>query len=349
MVAACAAHHPARCTHCGRAPLLLTMQGAIDRGGPFGRTWRTALAGIRDAIRGKASATPPAESSPIGGAQRLRSRDEGAGSWAVLRPVSHWLAAIALACAVAAFARAGYIVAKADLGQWLLQRAWREARATGRAVKPWPWADTHPVARLTAPAQDADVIVLAGATGRTLAWGPAQLDGSARAGDIGNAVFTAHRDTHFAFLARTRIGDPLVVERVDGTRARFRVAATAIVDKDALVLRRDAQRPTLTLVTCYPFDAIAPGARLRYVVTASAAADVGAAGRASVVVSALGQHHGHRRHGHAKVVAADRRRIRRARAALRRQVAASAVSRRLVVAALGDVVVRCTGGTKRRE
>ncbi len=46
---------------------------------------------------------------------------------------------------------------------------------TGAPVKPWPWADTHPVARLIAPAQDADVLVLAGASGRTLAFGPGHL------------------------------------------------------------------------------------------------------------------------------------------------------------------------------
>ena len=127
----------------------------------------------------------------------------------------------------------------------------------------------HPVARLRAPAQDADVIVLAGATGRTLAWGPGHLDGSARAGDPGNAVFTAHRDTHFAFLAGVRVGDRLVVDRVDGAKVDFRVDATAVVNVEALRLRAVTARPTLTLVTCYPFDAIAPATRWRYVVSAT--------------------------------------------------------------------------------
>ena len=34
---------------------------------------------------------------------------------------------------------------------------------------------------------------------------------------------------------------------------------------------RDTAVPTLTLVTCYPFDAINPGGPLRYVVVAEAA------------------------------------------------------------------------------
>jgi sortase A len=179
------------------------------------------------------------------------------------------LAWLALAAAAAMAIGAGSIVGKATLGQALLERAWRASRTTGTAVKPWPWADMHPVARLTAPAQGADVIVLAGATGRTLAWGPGQLDGSARAGDAGNTVFTAHRDTHFAFLAHVHRGDALDVERIDGLRVRYRVAAMAIVDVGSLELRARTDAPTLTLVTCYPFDAIAPNTRLRYVVSAT--------------------------------------------------------------------------------
>ena len=38
-----------------------------------------------------------------------------------------------------------------EAGQWLLHRAWQRSRDTGQAVKPWPWADTHPIARLMAP------------------------------------------------------------------------------------------------------------------------------------------------------------------------------------------------------
>ncbi|MEO8848744.1 MAG: class GN sortase, partial [Casimicrobiaceae bacterium] len=195
-----------------------------------------------------------AESSPIGGSVARGMR---------------WCALLTLALAAGALARGGYIVAKADLGQFLLERAWRTTRATGIDAKPWPWADTHPVARLRAPAQHADVIVLAGATGRTLAWGPGHLDGSARAGDPGNAVFTAHRDTHFAFLADARQGDRLIVERIDGRQAQFRITGMAIVAADALKLRAQDDTPTLTLVTCYPFDAIAPNTRWRYVVSAT--------------------------------------------------------------------------------
>ena len=123
----------------------------------------------------------------------------------------------------ASFGQGLYILAKAQLAQVLLHGAWERTRATGLAAKPWPWADTHPVARLMAPGQDADVLVLAGASGRTLAFGPGHLDGSAQPGDPGNAVITAHRDTHFRFLKDVGPGDAIVVERADGATRHFRI------------------------------------------------------------------------------------------------------------------------------
>ena len=180
------------------------------------------------------------------------------------------IAALAIGGALS-FGEGLYIYAKAELAQVLLQSAWDRARTTGTAVKPWPWADTHPVARLTAPAQHADVLVLAGASGRTLAFGPGHLDGSAQPGDPGNAVITAHRDTHFRFLSRMSPGDELFVERADGGKRHFRIRASYVADYRELRLPRNPPVPTLTLVTCFPFDTLNPGGPLRYVVVAEAA------------------------------------------------------------------------------
>lgn len=196
----------------------------------------------------------PAESSPIGGESRTRFA------------LSCLLAVAAFATIVAALA----ILAKAHVGQALLEVAWKRAQATGSASAPWPWADTQPVAKLYAPAQEAEVLVLAGANGRTLAWGPGLLDGTARPGERGNAVVSAHRDTHFRFLAHASVGDPLVVERPDGVRVAYRIVATRVAEASQLAIPRDADAPTLTLVTCWPFDAIPPGGPLRYVVVAEA-------------------------------------------------------------------------------
>jgi len=230
-----------------------------ERGGPFGRGRSAARAAMRAAAPGTGFRFPAAESSPLGTRRARRVR-------------AHVVALVLMVLAGGAlFGNGAWLYAKAMLGQWLLQHAWSESRASGAPVKPWPWADTHPVARLIAPAADADELVLAGASGRTLAWGPGHLDDSAPLGGAGNAVVSAHRDTHFRFVRRLVEGDELIVELADGARRHYRVRERYVADVATLKLPRTTIVPTLTLVTCYPFDALLPGGPLRYVVVAEAA------------------------------------------------------------------------------
>ncbi len=194
-------------------------------------------------------------------------------------PLRHgvWRRAALVAVAVLLFAglwqvgRAGYIHAKAYLAQVLIADAWARTRAGAAHAKPWPWADTWPVARLSAPKQNAAAFVLAGADGRTIAFGPGHVFGTPLPGAPGNSVIGAHRDTHFAFLRELRRGDPIDIATPDGKVVRYRVAATLIVHKsDTRVLEPDGTARELTLVTCYPFDALHAGGPLRYVVRAVA-------------------------------------------------------------------------------
>jgi len=160
-----------------------------------------------------------------------------------------------------------WIYAKAKLAQLLLEISWRSALA-GERVRPWPWADTRAIARLTIDRDGSDIIVLAGASGRTMAFGPGHLDGTAMPGEAGNCVITAHRDTHFAPLRYVGPGDVLTLQTSDGRSVHYRVQSTRIVAKnDTSVLQQDG-RTRLTLITCYPFEAIRPGTPLRWVVIA---------------------------------------------------------------------------------
>jgi sortase A len=180
------------------------------------------------------------------------------------------LPAAGVLLAVAAWhgGRAVTIEAKAHLAQRLIRRAWRQASAGAGDVRPWPWADTHPVARLLVPGRGVDTFVLAGASPRTLAFGPGHVDGTARPGFPGNAVISGHRDTHFAFLRRLRSGDVVEIEQRNGGRRRFVVTGARVVDRRDLSVTADGGDTRLTLVTCFPFDAIRPGGPLRYVVEA---------------------------------------------------------------------------------
>jgi sortase A len=169
-------------------------------------------------------------------------------------------------------AEAGWIHAKARLAQHLLEQAWERSSQGEPQARPWPWSDTWPVARLRVPRLGVDLIVLAGASGRTLAFGPGHHDGTASPGaGAGNAVISGHRDTHFRFLEALEPGDELVIERADGGLSAYRVAASAIVDYRQARLPAHTALPRLTLVTCYPFDAVLAGGPLRYLVVAEEA------------------------------------------------------------------------------
>ncbi len=163
---------------------------------------------------------------------------------------------------------AAYIYTKAWLAQKLIASAWDKSRTRGIAMRPWPWADTYPVARIEVPRQGESLMVLSGASGRTLAFGPGHVEGTPLPGLPGNSVVSGHRDTHFAFLQRLRQDDVLLVQSGTGSLVRYRVAAREVVHRKDVRVLLDAGDDRLTLVTCFPFGDTMPGGPLRYVVVA---------------------------------------------------------------------------------
>lgn len=178
-------------------------------------------------------------------------------------------ALVAVICAVAGLILAldaGWIHAKATLAQVLLERAWIRTAADGGVHRPWPWADTRPVARLSVPRLERSQIVLAGDSGRTLAFGPGWAEASAPPNTDGVAVISGHRDTHFAWLKDVLVGDVISVDN-GGSRADYLVTSARVVDSDKDRIDIENDSDVLLLVTCWPFDAVAAGGPMRYVVT----------------------------------------------------------------------------------
>jgi sortase A len=185
------------------------------------------------------------------------------------RTAAFAVAAAGITCLMAA----GWMHMKAFAAQELIDAAWQRNRAGTSTARPWPWADTTPVARLTVNGES--FIVLEGASGRNLAFGPTHDAASVLPGERGNSVIAAHRDTHFRALRAVLMGDRVQVERVDGRRAEFIVTNVRVADSRRERIALGANTPRLTLVTCYPFDAIQPGGPLRFVVTADWIAGAG--------------------------------------------------------------------------
>jgi sortase A len=183
---------------------------------------------------------------------------------------------LALITGVACLTAGSWIHLKAGLAQALIARAWERREQGDVAARPWPWADTVPVARLLVPGAR-ELYVLEGDSGRNLAFGPAHDPASVLPGEPGNSVIAGHRDTSFGPLQTLRPGDRLRVER-DGRRVWFAVSDVRVVDSRRTRIALSAQWPRLTLVTCYPFDAVVPGGPLRWVVTADLARRSGGAG-----------------------------------------------------------------------
>lgn len=159
-----------------------------------------------------------------------------------------------------------WLPAKAVMAQFLLQKAWVDAKSLNEPVKPWPWADTWPMGRLIQKRLGVDEIILQGSNGEALAFGPGHLTGSAPPGEDGHCVAAGHRDTSFAFLEKLQVGDVLLVEGLSGLRT-YRVQRAEVIEAQDLYLNM-MQRDLLTLITCYPFRGILPNTSSRFVITA---------------------------------------------------------------------------------
>ncbi len=184
-------------------------------------------------------------------------------------PLRRWLAGGLLLLALQQLGSAALIQAKAYLAQHLIARAWARVGEGSVAPRPWPWADTWPVARLRVPAAGVDQYVLAGIGGNALAFGPGLDPGAERPGAAGTAVIAGHRDTHFRFLRHLVPGQRVLLQLADGVGLDYVVEETAVVDSRRASLPPVADESRLLLVTCYPFDALRPGGPLRYVVRAT--------------------------------------------------------------------------------
>lgn len=162
-----------------------------------------------------------------------------------------------------------YIPLKAELAQVLLEQAWQRSLQNGQVNRPWPWADTYPVARLRSLAHDVDLIVLDGEQGNSLAFAPGMSSSSVIDRHTGSVLISAHRDTHFHFLKDVQLGEVFELQDSAGQVVRYAVEDIEVVHTRHR-LSLPGQERWLVLSTCYPFDSLDSDPALRYVVLARA-------------------------------------------------------------------------------
>lgn len=111
------------------------------------------------------------------------------------------------------------------------------------------------LARLEAPSVKLSTTVLEGSDDATLARGSGHLEDTPLPGEPGNMGIAGHRDTVFRPLRHARVGDPMDLTTSDRVY-HYRISKTLIVKPEDVYVLDPTPRPTLTLITCYPFEFI---------------------------------------------------------------------------------------------
>lgn len=166
--------------------------------------------------------------------------------------------------------QAATVQTKAWLAPILIARAWTDSQVHDVDVKPWPWADTWPVAKLTVPTLGIEQYVLAGSNGAALPFGPGHMSGTAFPGQHGTVVIAGHRDTHFEFAGRLQPGTKIILESRNRRRTFYRVTNKRIVDARTEQLLVDDSQDKLMLLTCEPTSTFSARGPYRLVVSAAA-------------------------------------------------------------------------------
>jgi sortase A len=127
------------------------------------------------------------------------------------------------------------------------------------------------VARLDVPAVKLATTVLEGTDDGTLRRGSGHIEDTPFPGQTGNVGIAGHRDTVFRPLRHVHVGDDLNLTTADRLY-RYRINKTLIVGPDDVYVLDPTDHPTLTLVTCYPFEFIGHAPR-RFIVQATLVSD----------------------------------------------------------------------------
>jgi len=167
---------------------------------------------------------------------------------------------ILLVIALWQLSHAGLLAAKAWAAPVLIKYAWEQKLETGLDRRPWPWADSSPMAKISIPKLNVDRYVLQGDNMRNLAFGPVlQQTGLV-------TVLYGHRDTHFSFLRKMKVNDVVLFDVGDVGTEEWFVERTKVVLVDEIYVPDRESEKSLMMVTCYPFGAVSTASNQRFVV-----------------------------------------------------------------------------------
>jgi sortase A len=130
-----------------------------------------------------------------------------------------------------------------------------DAVGTSGEVVTRPVASGQWLARLEAPSVQMTATVLEGTDGRTLRRGAGHIESTPLPGSAGNVGIAGHRDLTFRPVRNLKVGDPLSLTTAEGVY-EYRITGMRIVAPENVEVLDPTEKPSLTLVTCYPFNYI---------------------------------------------------------------------------------------------
>lgn len=122
------------------------------------------------------------------------------------------------------------------------------------------------VGKLSIPHINLDDIILDGTSLKILNYGPGHLLGSPYPGQPGNSIIAAHNDLEFHNLGQLQAGDLIYITDKSGKTYKYKTEQSKILGPHDVISLKTT-KPTLTLSTCYPFNAY-KNTPYRYIVTA---------------------------------------------------------------------------------
>jgi LPXTG-site transpeptidase (sortase) family protein len=125
---------------------------------------------------------------------------------------------------------------------------------------------TARVGKIEIPALGLATMVLEGDDAGILRLAVGHIPGTALPGPSGNVGLAGHNNTFFRPLQKINLGDEIRYSTTAGTFT-YRVVSLRVVLPSAVEVLNATPQPTLTLVTCYPFNSTSPAPK-RFIVHA---------------------------------------------------------------------------------
>ncbi len=105
---------------------------------------------------------------------------------------------------------------------------------------------------------------------QNLAFGPAWHSESYLPKDNKVTIISGHRDSHFIYIKKLKIGDIIKLQDKENNWHSYIVENSFIINtlKEEILMNQNEKK--LLIITCYPFNEINSGTPFRYIISARA-------------------------------------------------------------------------------